>query len=234
MKIEKNCLQLILSLVLISSSVSVANKVIYATSPALINRIPRALFFDESKLGISCNNHANCDPPFIVCTGTDVVDVMGICEHKNLIPMTSIEIQGIVVIIAASMLAISAGLGGGSLFVPLMMIFFGMNAHLAIPLSNALTFANSVVSYVLSFNTKHPEIPHKPIVDFNVAILFNPMMMIGSFVGVILQTLLPGIVSIGLLFLTLVLATFKGFKGTITTYLAENAKIAKEAENRQP
>ncbi len=143
-------LYLFIAIVFISSSASVEefNSDALATSPAFIRRIPRILFFDESKLGITCNSHKECDLPFIVCTGTDHFNVLGICEHKNLFPMTGTEIQGIIVIILSGMLAISAGLGGGSLFVPLMMIFFGMNAHMAIPLSNALTFANSVVSYV--------------------------------------------------------------------------------------
>ena len=104
---SKISLKIIFTIILLSSAVLAPNPVAYPITPAFIRNIPRTLFFDESKLGIECNTHANCDPPFIVCTGTDEnSDVMGVCEHKNLIPMTSLEIKGIVVIIAASMLAV--------------------------------------------------------------------------------------------------------------------------------
>lgn len=164
-------------------------------------------FIDQSSLGKECTTIADCNYPFIVCenqaTGYDEESgVMGTCRHKTLFPMTTRELVGLFVIVSTGMIAIAGGLGGGSLFVPLMMIFFEMNAHQAIPLSNALTFANSVVKYITSFNEKHPEIPHRPVVDFNVAIVFNPMMMIGSFVGVIAHIILPGVASLSLLLVT--------------------------------
>jgi len=181
------------------------------------------LFIDQSKIGIPCQSTDQCDYPFLVCENApaNADDPKGICLHKRLFPLTTLEIQGMIVIVITSMLAIAAGLGGGSLFVPLMMIFFGMNAHEAIPLSNALTFANSVVKYIKSFNEKHPDIPHKPIVDFNVAILFNPCMMLGSFIGVILQVTLPGIVSLFLLLGTLIAACFTGVKSAISRWNKE-------------
>ena len=148
MTITNLSLYLLIAIVFISSSVLANSSDPLATSIAFIYRIPSILFFDKSKLGIACNINEDCDPPFLVCMATNNFTVPGICEHKNMFPITAWEIQGVVVIIAAGMLAISAGLGGGSIFVPLIMIYFGMNAHLAIPLSNALTFATSMVSYI--------------------------------------------------------------------------------------
>lgn len=188
-------------------------------------------FIDQSSLDKNCKTIADCNYPFIVCenqaTGYDSNSgVQGTCRHKTLFPMTTRELIGLFVIVGVGMIAIAGGLGGGSLFVPLMMTFFEMNAHQAIPLSNALTFANSVVKYITSFNEKHPEIPHRPVVDFNVAIIFNPMMLLGSFVGVIAHIILPGVASLMLLFVTLVLATYSGARGTWVGYQKENKAIA--------
>lgn len=169
------------------------------------------MFTDQTKLNHACQSDVDCDPPFIICENQSI-GFDGICNHKTLFPITSKETAGLFVIIGVGMIAIAGGLGGGSLFVPLMMIFFDMNAHHAVPLSNALTFANSVVKYAFSTNEKHPYISHRPVIDFNVAIIFTPMMMLGSFVGVIFHIILPGTVSLLLLFVTLVTSSSVGFK----------------------
>lgn len=145
------------------------------------------------------------------------------------------ELTGTIIIISMGMIAIAGGLGGGALFCPLIMIFFMMDAHEAIPLSNALTFFNSVVKYAMSLNEKHPKIPHKPLIDFNVAIIFNPMIMLGSFIGVIVAILLPGIVCMLILTVTLVIAIYDSAKSTLRIYRKENAEIEmkeKEKENQ--
>lgn len=84
----------------------------------------------------------------------------------------------------------------------------------------------------MSFNEKHPTIPHKPIVDFNIAILFNPCMMLGTFIGVILQVTFPGIVSMILLLITLITATMTGAKNAKKKYIAESKAIEEEEKKK--
>lgn len=74
----------------------------------------------------------------------------------------------------------------------------------------------------MSLNEKHPQIPHKPVVDFNAAIIFNPMMMVGSVFGVIINTILPGVIVLIILAGSLFVATLVGFKEAFKLYNKEN------------
>lgn len=190
-------------------------------------------FVDHTRIGHHCMSHADCDPPYIVCQDDYALGGNPTCQHKPLFPLTKMEVIGTIIIVTMGMAATAGGLGGGSLFCPLIMIFFFMDAHRAIPLSNSLTFFNSVVKYSMSLHEKHPFIPHKPIIDFNLAIMFNPMIMLGSFIGVIFSILLPGVVTMGILAVTLVMALVESSISTVKKYRQENEKIAQDAEENQ-
>ena len=72
-------------------------------------------------------------------------------------------------------------IGGGALFVPILMIFFQVTTKQAIALSNALIFFNSSTKYFATLYDKDPLNPWRPQVDYNIALIFNPMIQVLSF-----------------------------------------------------
>jgi len=159
--------------------------------------ISLSLCAKDDLLGDSCSTNVDCDPPYIVCRG-------GECKHKTVFPMELLEFFGVVVIFIVSMFAVASGIGGGGLFVPILILLFTMSPKEAIALSNGLIFFNSLTKYLLSIKEKDPLNPHKPQIDYNIAIVFNPMILFGAYLGVIINSMLPDLVILVVLILTII------------------------------
>lgn len=77
----------------------------------------------------------------------------------------------------------------------------------AVALSNGMIFFTSATKYFLSIKEKHPSAPHKPQIDYNIALIFNPMILFGAYLGVIINTILPDLVILALVVVTIFVAT---------------------------
>jgi len=60
--------------------------------------------------------HTCSDAPYVVCSGWNST-YDGICSHKDLFPLTGMEIFGTIVLILIMALATMAGIGGGGVVV---------------------------------------------------------------------------------------------------------------------
>ena len=109
-----------------------------------------------------------------------------------------------------SLLASSAGIGGGSLLTPFIIAVFDFKIHEAIPLSKVTVFATCLVSFISNLNVKHPKRDAFAL-DYDVAGIILPCILYGSTIGITLNKILPfSIILIGLI-LVLLLSTFKSF-----------------------
>lgn len=140
-----------------------------------------------------------------------------------------LEFFGEIIIFMTAMLAAASGIGGGGLFVPLFILFFNFSAKQAIALSNGSIFFNSATKYVMSYSAKNPLYPWQPQIDYNIAIIFNPMMLFGAFIGVFLNTIFPNIIILGLLCLTIIAAGWMSLTKGIALYKKETLLIKKNA-----
>lgn len=189
----------------------------------------------------TCKNDTECNAPFLICDIPEKTTLSystqdnnftqepkpepektGKCAHKDVFPQEPIETIGTIIVQLISILALSTGLSVGILYVPLTMIFFGQTAHEAIPLSNGLIFFNSIMRYFISINEAHPYASGRSIIDFNVSILQNPVLMLGSAIGVIINVLQPESILLMILCFTLLMSGIFGMTKSIKMYQEEN------------
>ena len=121
-----------------------------------------------------------------------------ICEHKLFFPLQSRDILGVFIILICTILASAAGTGGGSFFSPIIIVIFGFTTHEAIPLSTFTVFSVCLFTFFFTLNVKHPY-RDTIALDYNIAGMIIPSILLGSTFGVILNKILPfSIILIGL------------------------------------
>lgn len=99
------------------------------------------------------------------------------------------------------------GITGGGLTVPLIMTFWGFNTKEAIAISGFQSFVGALVRYLYSRNTKHPE-KNSTHIDYGLVIVMLPLILVGSFVGVLFNLMLPPIILSFILTILLLTLTF--------------------------
>ncbi|KAJ8446447.1 hypothetical protein Cgig2_019340 [Carnegiea gigantea] len=89
-----------------------------------------------------------------------------------------------------SALGTVGGVGGGGIFVPVLSLILAFDSKSAAALSKCMIMAASTSSVWYNLRVQHP---HKevPILDYELALLFQPMLMLGITIGVALSVVFP-------------------------------------------
>lgn len=82
------------------------------------------------------------------------------------------------------------GVGGGGIFVPMLNLIVGFDTKSAAALSKCMIMGASASSVWYNLRVRHPT-KHVPIIDYDLALLFQPMLMLGITVGVTLSVIFP-------------------------------------------
>ena len=136
--------------------------------------------------------------PYEVCNPES-----GTCVHKRVFPVLTSELIGLFVMPLLLGIASVAGLGGGVVFVPLMLAFFHFKTKPVVATSLAVVFESGLIRTLgFSFWAKHPEKKATEI-DFNTVKVSYPLFLVGSYMGVLTSIILPDILLC--VFLTLIL-----------------------------
>ena len=177
---------------------------------------------DQTVLDNSCSSNSDCSPPYITCKDST-------CKHKDLFPMEGKEIIGTVILIVLSMLAAAAGIGGGALMVPILLMLFDFDTKGAVALANGIIFFSGIVKFFVGIRRTHPEIPHKTLIDYNVVLIFISSVLLGAFIGSIISPSIPEFVQLVGLVIVVIVSCNKSFKKSRSLYQKENIAIAKKA-----
>lgn len=139
----------------------------------------------------------------------EVVEV-GYCIEKDLFgPFGWNDVVGTLIAFVSTALGSGCGIGGGGLLVPLFIFVMGLSPKHAIPLSKATIFGNAVAIFLFNFNRKHPSNKNVPIINYAVAAVMEPMTLVGTVMGVMLNKTLPNWLILVLLILLLATITYK-------------------------
>lgn len=102
----------------------------------------------------------------------------------------------------AGILCCAGGIGGGGIYVTVLMVFGSLSVHDAIPLSKVVVFAASTPSLILNLaktiSLQETE-KNKTLIDWNLCRVVIPFALIGTLVGVFLNGVIPGKVIVLLL-----------------------------------
>ncbi|KAF3441748.1 hypothetical protein FNV43_RR15663 [Rhamnella rubrinervis] len=82
------------------------------------------------------------------------------------------------------------GVGGGGIFVPMLTLIVGFDTKSAAAISKCMIMGASVSSVWYNLSVPHPT-KEVPILDYDLALLFQPMLMLGITVGVALSVVFP-------------------------------------------
>ena len=109
-------------------------------------------------------------------------------------------------------LATISGIGGGGVITPMCMTFFGFTTKKAIAISGFSILVCSISKFVLSLRKKHP-IKDCVVIDYGLAIIMLPTVLMGSLIGVFLNVMFPSVILLAILTLLLfLLCVHSGFK----------------------
>ncbi|PIA54856.1 hypothetical protein AQUCO_00901032v1 [Aquilegia coerulea] len=105
------------------------------------------------------------------------------------------------------------GVGGGGIFVPLLNLIVGFDTKSAAALSKCMIMGASASSVWYNLRVPHPT-KDVPIIDYDLALLFQPMLMLGITIGVSLSVVFPfWLITILIIILFLGTSSRSFFKG---------------------
>ncbi|KAJ8465337.1 hypothetical protein OPV22_027889 [Ensete ventricosum] len=129
------------------------------------------------------------------------------------------------------------GVGGGGIYVPMLTLIIGFDAKSSTAISKCMIMgaAGSTVWY--NMKMRHPTLD-MPIIDYDLALLFQPMLMLGISIGVIFNVVFADwMVTILLIVLFIGTSTKAFLKGVETwkkeTIMKKEAAMLKESNGRE-
>ena len=110
--------------------------------------------------------------------------------HKGLSPFTWRDGVTFALVFVIAGLSNAGGVGGGFLFVPILVLLTGFRAHVAATVSQALVTGASGANTVYGLVHRHPSVD-RPRIDYYVVTNFVPTILCGTAIGVFLNELFP-------------------------------------------
>ena len=150
---------------------------------------------DRCERGEDCPLH-----PYNIC-------IDHVCKHKTIFPIYPREFLGIIILPILLALANVGGIGGGGVIIPITMACFEFTTKEAIAISGFTILAGAVARFTMDINKKHPE-KDATIVDYGIIIVMMPLVLAGSFIGVLVNLSFPGIILSAVLTLILIGLTY--------------------------
>ena len=89
-------------------------------------------------------------------------------------------------------LANAGGMGGGTIMIPVLLIFFNYSLKEAITISYLLMFGGAIGSFLRLAAIEHPK-SKGPIVNYDLLLLSVPMLSMGAIFGEFIDQMLPDI-----------------------------------------
>ena len=121
-----------------------------------------------------------------------------------------------------------AGIGGGGLFVPIMMLIVDFPSSYAIPTSKAIIFGGSLAVTLFNLNKRHPYY-ERPLINYNVAAMIEPISWLGTILGVIINNTIPDWLLYSVQFVLLTYTAWNTFKKGLKDQ--RNAKLGISVNN---
>ncbi|GBG68733.1 hypothetical protein CBR_g3275 [Chara braunii] len=151
-------------------------------------------------------------------------------------PSARLVIASVLAVLAGA-LANAGGVGGGGLFVPLFNLLLQFDPKTSVALSKSMILGGAVVSFAYNISHRHPS-PSKrdrPLIDYDVTLLLQPMLLLGISVGVLCNVVFPSWLVLLLLVALLSYVSFRSFRSACRMWKKESlaAMAAGEAAERK-
>lgn len=144
--------------------------------------------------------------------------------HKPLFPLDLYDKLGFGFAICGLMVAAGGGIGGGGMLVPIYILVMGFNPKHAIPLSNITVFGGAVANTLLNVNRRHP-LTDRPLIDWDLMLVMEPLTIAGALMGAFLNKLLPETLLMVLLVILLSFTAYKTLTKAVKMYKKETREM---------
>jgi uncharacterized membrane protein YfcA len=145
-------------------------------------------------------------------------------QHAPLLPLTTSDRIGFVCAVLGLMVAAGGGIGGGGILVPIYILVMGFSPKHAIPLSNITVFGGAIANMLLNYPKRHP-LADRPLVDWDLILVMEPLTIAGALLGVFLNKVLPELFLTIMLVVLLSVTAYTTLKKAIKMYKAETRKM---------
>ena len=102
--------------------------------------------------------------------------------------------SAIAIVIVLSALANSVGVAGGFFWIPLFNALLGFGLTGSAALSQALIACGTAGATAYSLLHRHPWDSSRPLIDYSLAVVLMPAMILGITVGSLLNLILPALI----------------------------------------
>ncbi|KAL0342016.1 UNVERIFIED_CONTAM: Sulfite exporter TauE/SafE family protein 3 [Sesamum calycinum] len=122
------------------------------------------------------------------------------------------------------------GVGGGGIFVPMLTLIIGFDPKTSTAVSKCMITGAAVATVYYNLKLRHPSLD-LPIIDYDLALLFQPMLVLGISIGVIFNVIFAEWMVTILLIILFIGTSLKAFFKGVETWKEETI-IMKEAARR--
>ncbi|KAM1077776.1 hypothetical protein ACFX19_025520 [Malus domestica] len=121
------------------------------------------------------------------------------------------------------------GVGGGGIFVPMLTLIIGFDQKSSTAISKCMITGAAISSVFYNLRLRHPTLD-LPLIDYDLALLFQPMLVLGISIGVAFNVIFANWMITVLLIITFLATSSRAFFKGIETWKKET--IVKEAARR--
>lgn len=150
--------------------------------------------------------------------------------HKPLFPLDATDFWGFFAAAIGLMIAASGGIGGGGVLVPIYILVMGFRTKFGIPLSNVTILGGSITNVYLNLKKRHPMVD-RPLVDWDLILVMEPLTIAGAVVGSFLNKILPDLILVVLLVVLLAVTAQRTLQKGFKKYTSESKEHAKAKES---
>ena len=124
----------------------------------------------------------------------------------GLFPLRPVDYIGFAAIIGSLIISAGGGVGGGGLLVPIFTLLFRFPVKHAVGLSNVTVFGGAVANTILNVSKRHP-LADRPLIDWDLLAMMEPLTMAGALFGADLNVMLPDVLVVIMLVVLLSVMT---------------------------
>ncbi|KAK7359152.1 hypothetical protein VNO77_01099 [Canavalia gladiata] len=124
------------------------------------------------------------------------------------------------------------GVGGGGIFVPMLTLIIGFDARSATAISKCMITGGAGATVFYNLRQRHPTLD-MPVIDYDLALLFQPMLMLGISIGVAFNVIFPDWMLTALLIVVFIGLSVNAFLKGVDTWKKETLVIKEARRNSQ-
>ncbi|KAH9568557.1 hypothetical protein CY35_03G083600 [Sphagnum magellanicum] len=113
------------------------------------------------------------------------------------------------------------GVGGGGFYLPILSLVIGFDTKTTTALSKSMIMGAAFAAVLYNLKMSHPTCRNQPVIDYNIALLFQPMLLLGISIGVTFNIMFADWMVTLLLILLFTSIVISAFRKAICMWNAE-------------